>query len=91
MRDKVLLKVLLPANRQTYEFWMPLDLSVSVGARLVSRILAARERARYRASDACDLMFVEGPHAGLLAGREQTFRELVAADDLVDGSLLALM
>ncbi len=91
MRDKILLKVLLPANRQTYEFWVPMSLRVRQGAWLISRILGAQERARYCASDDCDLMYAEGVSAGRLLAREDIFGSLAADDHIVDGSLLVLM
>ena len=91
MRDKLLLKVMLPANRRTYEFQVPLDLSIGQAAQIISRILAAQDRARYRAGEACDLMCAEGREAGTLLGRELTLRELSVDDRLVDGSLLVLM
>lgn len=91
MRDEILIRVMLPANRLTYEFLMPLDLTVRQGAQIVSRILAAQERARYRASEECDLMMADGPQPGLLLEWDTTFRELSVADCLVDGALLVLM
>ena len=91
MRDEILIRVMLPANRLTYEFLMPLDLTVRQGAQIVSRILAAQERARYCSSEECDLMMVDGPHPGLLLEWDTTFRELSVADRLVDGALLVLM
>ena len=91
MRDKVLLKVLLPANRRTYELWVPMGLSVRQGAWLISRILAGQDRARYCASDECDLMFAEGASAGRLLARDESFGALAAGDRIVDGSLLVLM
>ena len=91
MRDEILVRVMLPANRLTYEFLMPLDLTVRQGVQIVSRILAAQERARYRADEECDFMMADGPQSGLLLEWDTTFRALSVADRLVDGSLLVLM
>ena len=91
MIDKILLKVLLPANQQTYEFRVPLDLTVAQGTQLMARILAAQDGARYCASDEGGLMFCEGPSAGALLDEQVPFGALVANDLLVDGALLALM
>lgn len=91
MQGKLLLKVLLPANRTTYEFGVSPDLSVAQGAMLMSRILGARERTRYCASDGCELMHAEGAMAGSLLSPDATFADLSARNVLVDGSMLVLL
>ena len=55
MKNKVLLNVLLPATQRTYEFRVPLDLSIEEGTRLMSRILATRDQVRYAATDDVDV------------------------------------
>lgn len=90
MKDKVRVMVLLPATRGRYEFRMPFDMTVEQGARLVSRILAAREPMRYEASDDVDLMLLEGTGAGELLNPRETFRGLVLAGTLVEGSAVML-
>lgn len=91
MKDKILLKVLLPANQQTYEFRVPFDLSVAQGAQLMARIVAAQDAARYCAPQECSLMFCEGPSSGELLEEGVVFGFLAASNLLVDGTLLALM
>ena len=90
MRDKVLLEVLLPATGRRYEFRMPFDITVEEGARLVSRILSAREPLRYEQSAEVDLMLMDGASAGRLLNPKETFRGLVLGDVLVDGSAVML-
>lgn len=86
MKDKVNIRVLLPATSGRYEFRMPFDITVEQGAQLVSRILATREPARYAASAEADLMYLDGTRVGELANPKETFRGLVLAGDVVEGS-----
>lgn len=91
MKDKVLLNVLLPATRETYEFRVPLDMTVETACGLMSKMLAAKEPARYEATGDADLMLcgdVEGSGGEL--NPNETFRALVEAGVLVDGSPVAL-
>lgn len=91
MRNKVLLNVFLPATQKSYEFRVPLDLSVEEGSRLISRILNARESVRYAASDDVDLMMLDGQNAGAILSPLETFKWYVEHEQIVDGSSLALM
>lgn len=90
MRDKVRITVLLPATRERYEFLMPFDITVECGARLASRILALRESNRYEASEEVDLVVLEGDEAGEILNPKDTFRNLVLADRIVDGTAVML-
>lgn len=91
MKDKVLLNVFLPATRETYEFRVPFDMTVENACKLMSRMLAAKEPARYEDSGSADLMLC-GDVAG--SGEElnpnETFRALVESGVLTDGSPVAL-
>lgn len=92
MTDKVLLSVTLPATGRSYEFRVPLCLTVEVAARLMSGILATTESALYEASDDVDLMYLdELPVRGGQLNPNETIRALVEQGALVDGSHLALV
>ncbi|MBR3316863.1 MAG: hypothetical protein IKG21_03425 [Atopobiaceae bacterium] len=91
MRNRLLLKVLLPANQATYDFRVSCDVTVSQGAQLMSHILGTRERARYSTSSKCELMLMEGPSSGCLLDPNITFAQLLADECLVSGSLVALL
>lgn len=91
MHDKVLLKMLLPASGQTYEFRVPLSMEVGQGARLMSRVLESKERMRYKALGDVELMYLEGEQAGGLLDPHETFLGLVRSDRVVNGSRLALL
>ncbi len=91
MRNKILLNVFLPATQKSYEFRVPLDLSVEEGSRLISRILNSRETVRYAASDDVDLMMLDGKDSGAILSPLETFKWYVEHNQLVDGSSLALM
>lgn len=90
MNERVRLMVLLPATRRRYEFRMPYDITVEQGARLMSRILAAREPLRYEASDEVDLMLLEGSDVGALINPKDSFRGLVLSGAIVEGSAVML-
>ena len=92
MKDKVLLEVLLPATGDVYEFRVPFDLTVEMAARLMARVLASREPARYEASDEVDLMLCAGAgaHEGEELNPNETIRALVNQGVLVDGTPVAL-
>lgn len=90
MRDKVLVGVFLAATQRTYEFRIPFDLQVGEVANLIARMLASRERCRFAAPAAADLMYVDGDAAGTLLDSARTVRELVLTGRLVDGQLVAL-
>ena len=90
MRNKVLLRVFLPATQKSYEFRVPLDLQVEDGARLISRILSSRDPVRYEASEDVDLMMLDGDEAGAILSPRETFKWYVQHEWLVDGSHLAL-
>ena len=91
LENKMLLVVRLPATLQDYEFLVPLDLTVEEGARLVARLLAAREPARYEMSPDVDLMRLEGDATGAVVNPKETFRSLRLSHELVDGSRLMLV
>lgn len=91
MRNRLLLKVLLPANQATYDFRVSCDVTVSQGSRLMSHILGTRERPRYCASNECELMLMEGTSSGCLLNPNMTFAQLMADECLVNGSLVALL
>ena len=90
MKDKVLLEVLLPATGAVYEFRVPFDLTVEMAARLMARVLASREPARYEASDEVDLMLRAGAGAHEELNPNETIRALVNQGVLVDGTPVAL-
>ncbi len=90
MKDKVRIEVLLPATQRTYDFRVPFDITVEQGAQLISRILAARESARYAANNEVDLMFLDGPLSGQIVNPKETFRSLVLSNDVVEGSQMML-
>lgn len=91
MKNKVLVNVTLPATQRTYEFRVPLDLTVEEGARLMSRILATRDQMRYAASDEVDLMLLAGEAAGAILNPRETFKFYVSAGQMMDGSPVALV
>lgn len=91
MRNKVLLNVFLPATQKTYEFRVPLDLSVEEGSRLISRILGTRDSVRYVATEDVDLMMLDGRSAGAILSPRETFKWYIEHEQLVDGSYLALL
>ncbi len=91
MRNKVLLNVFLPATQRSYEFRVPLDLTIEEGATLMSRILASREQVRYEASSEVDLMPLSGEGCGAILNPNETFKFYVSHGQLVDGSSAALV
>ena len=93
MKDKVLLEVLLPATQREYEFRVPYDAMVEEASRLMSRILASREPARYVASDGVNLVFggTREEDAGKQLNPNETMRALVEQGVLVDGSSVILV
>jgi hypothetical protein len=91
MRNKVLLNVFLPATQKSYEFRVPLDLSIEEGSRLISRILSSRDAVRYASSEDVDLMMLDGESAGAVLSPLESFKWYVEHNQLVDGSSLALM
>lgn len=91
MKNKVLLNVLLPATQRTYEFRVPLDLSIEEGTRLMSRILATRDQVRYAATDDVDLMLLSGEGEGAILNPCETFKFYVSQGQLMDGSPAALV
>ena len=91
MKNKVLLNVTLPATQRTYEFRVPLDLTIEEGTRLMSRILATRDQVRYAASDDVDLMLLSGEGAGAILNPRETFRFYVSHGQMMDGSPAAIV
>ena len=91
MRNKVLLNVFLPATQKSYEFRVPLDLTVEDGSRLISRILSTRDSVRYASSEDVDLMMLDGSNSGAILSPRETFKWYVEHNQIVDGSSLALM
>ena len=91
MKNKELLNVTLPATQQTYEFRVPVDLTVEEGARLMSRILATRDQVRYAASDEVDLMLLSGDGAGAILNPKETFKFYVGHGQMMDGSPVVLV
>ncbi|MDO4806231.1 MAG: hypothetical protein Q4A07_03195 [Coriobacteriales bacterium] len=91
MNEKVLLYIRLAATRRTYEFLVPLHLSVSEATQLIARLLAERESPLYQMTDDVRLMFAEGEYAGCLVDPTACFCTLVGDARIVDGSLLALV
>jgi hypothetical protein len=92
MHDKVNLRVALPATRRDYEFWVPLDLTVSQAASLASRLLGRREPALWQATGEEDLVLLDrfSPRDGELLNPNETIRALRATGDLADGTRVAL-
>lgn len=91
MRDKILLNVLLPVARRSFEFRVPLDLTVEEGTQLISALVASREPARYESSSDAGLMHLEGPAAGVALHPDESFRAIAENDEITDGSRLALV
>lgn len=92
MKDKVLLSVFLPATRESYEFRVPYDMTVETACKLMSKMLATKEPARYEATAGADLMLCgDVPGAGEELNPNETFRALVEEGVLVDGSPVALI
>lgn len=91
MRDKVLLRVRLPATQSAYEFLVPYDVYVCQAARLIAEVLGRRNAGLYEASDDAALMMLETDDAGKLIDGDETIRSLVVAQVLVDGSAVALV
>ena len=91
MKNKVLLNVSLPATQRTYEFRVPLDLSIEEGCRLMSRILATRDQVRYAASDDVDLMLLAGEGEGAILNPKETFKFYVSQGQMMDGSPVVLV
>lgn len=90
MREKVFLKVLLPATQMLFEFRVPLDLTAQDAAWLMSHTLAAEEPILWEASNDSGLMLMEGKGAGKLLPHGATVRDLVECGTLVDGASVAL-
>ena len=91
MKNKVLLDVKLPATQRSYEFRVPLDMTVEEGARLMSRILATRDQVRYEASDDVDLMLLSGEGTGALLNPKETFKYYVGHGQMTDGTPVCLV
>jgi len=91
MKNKVLLNETLPATQRSYEFRVPLDLTVEEGARLMSRILATRDQVRYAASDEVDLMLLSGDGTGAILNPKETFKYYVSHGQMMDGSPACLV
>lgn len=91
VRGKVLLSVRIAATQDSWEFRVPLDLTVEQGARLVSQLVAQRVPALYEASPDVDLMLLAGQGAGGQLNPNETFAALVGQGVLVDGSPVALV
>ena len=91
MKNKVLLNVTLSATQRTYEFRVPLDLTIEEGARLMSRILVTRDQVRYAVSDEVDLMLLSGEGTGAILNPKETFKFYVSHGQMMDGSPAALV
>lgn len=91
LNEKVLLYVRLAATRRTYEFLVPLHLTVLDATQLIVRLLAERESPLYQVTEDARLMYVEGERAGSLLDSNACFCTLVSDSHIVDGSLLALV
>lgn len=86
-----LVRIFLAATLTAYEFKVSYDLTVRQAASLIARILEGKEGLRFSAGTSCDLMHMEGSHAGELLPPHTTIRSLVVSNDLVDGQTLALV
>lgn len=93
MKDKVLLNVLLPATGRRYEFRVPYDMTVEDAARMISELLASREREVYEANPQADLAIIDPASnvAGDMLSPCDLIRVLVENDVLVDGTLVAVV
>ena len=91
MKNKLLVRIKLPATGEYYEFLLPHDLTVAQSALLVSRMLASREQVRYEASIDAELMYLEGSSAGTIINPKETIHSLVLQGLLVEGSELMLV
>lgn len=93
MKDKVLLNVLLPATGRRYEFRVPYDMTVEDAARMISELLASREREVYEANPQADLAIIDPASnaAGDMLSPCDLIRALVENDVLVDGTLAAVV
>jgi len=91
MKDKLFLRVKLPATLEFYEFRMPYDMSVEEGVQLTARILAARESTRYEVAADAEFMYLEGASAGVIINPKETFRSLLLQGRLVEGSEVMLV
>lgn len=91
MKNKLLVRIKLPATGDSHEFLLPHDLTVSQCAALVSRMLSAREPGRYEASSDAELMYLEGASSGTIINPRETVRSLMLQGFLVEGSRLMLV
>ncbi len=91
MTDKVLLNVYLAATASTYEFRVPHALLVGQAANLMAELLESRERLRFYAPSQAGLMYLDGTKAGTLLEQDAWVGALVSQENLVDGSLVALV
>lgn len=58
MNDKVLLSVKLPATGKSYDFWVPIDMSMGSVSRLVCEAMQNIEPDFYLATENSTLMYV---------------------------------
>lgn len=91
MREKVMVRVRLPATQRTYEFRVPFDLNVRSSAELMARLLSTREGVRFIPDVSAHLMLLDGKDAGALLEGNRSIRGLVLEGVLVNGSELALV
>jgi hypothetical protein len=91
MREKIYVRVRLPATQCFYEFRIPHDLDVMTVARLMSRLLSTKEGPRYRFDEKAMLMLLDGRRAGDLLKGTETIGHLVFEGILTDGTSLALV
>lgn len=83
-RNKLLVSVMLPATRKTYDFWVPSDMSIRDAGQLIASILETRERDRFSATPGNALMSGE-------TGNLIDPRCTVGEAGLVNGSRLVLV
>ncbi len=92
MQDKIELWVTCAPTGELHNFWVPLDLSVSQAAVLMSRLVEQRHPALWQASGQEDLMLCDpfGSSDGELLNPNETLRALRANGTVANGTHVAL-
>lgn len=93
MRNKVELRVIFAPTHEEHVVWVPLDLTVSQAAALVSRLLERREPVLWQATGGEDLMLCEhgSEFNGELLNPNETIRALKANQTIANGTRVALV
>lgn len=84
MDEKILVNVMLPATRKSYDLWVPPTISVHDACDMIASILESRESDRFAATSSCALMMKD-------TGDLLDPNRLVGNVGLVNGTCLVLV